>query len=421
MSESQWIDVQRSERRLKSYLPPTPVVSAHPLTQDDKGFGANNELYYKCEHMRRTGSFKERGALNFLLQMSEEQRKVGVIAASAGNHAQALAYWGRKLGVPVTVVMPTIAPLTKVKNCRTLGATVVIHGATFADARDHAGVLADEKKLLYVNGFDDPKIISGAGVAGLEILDQVPDVDVIVVPVGGGGIISGIALAVKHINPRVKIIGIESENCPSVKEALKAGKPVKVPMAVTLADGLAVPEMGENAFKIIQKLVDEVVTVPEKYISIAILHLLEREKMLLEGAGAAGVAGLFSGYLDHLKGQKVVTVLCGGNIDMTALGRVIERGLYCGGRLCQFDCAISDRPGGLARFTRLLADTGVSVKEIVQERPYVSDINICSVHVTVETRDQSHLNHMVQSMSDHGYSIMKIDDGKWDHVKLSKL
>jgi threonine dehydratase len=202
---------------------------------------------------------------------------------------------------------------------------------------------------------------------------------------------------------------------------MKAGKPVLVPTSVTLADGLAVPEMGPNSYNIISRLVDQVITIPEKSISVAILHLLEKEKMLLEGAGATGLAGFVSGKLDFLKGMKTAVVLCGGNIDITALGRVIERGLYSGGRLLQFDCAILDRPGGLAKFARLLAETGVAVKEIVQERPYVSDIHICSVHVTVEARDRAHLDHMVKFMQDHNYSILKVDDGKWDHVKVSKL
>lgn len=415
--EKDWIEVQKSERRLKSFLPPTAMLQA----RRDVGMFPSDKLFYKCEHHRRTGSFKERGALNFLLQMSEKEKKTGVIAASAGNHAQALAYWGGRLGVPVTVVMPLIAPLTKVVNCRKLGASVKLHGATFADARDHAMKLAQDYRLLYVNGFDDPKIITGAGVTGLEILDQVPDVECIIVPVGGGGIISGIALAVKHINPNIKIIGVESENCPSVKEALKAGKPVKVPMQVTIADGLAVPEINENAFGIISKLVDDVITIPEKYFSMGVLHCLEVEKMLLEGAGAAGVAGLISGQLKHLAGKKIVTVLCGGNIDMTALGRVIERGLYSSRRLFQFDCAISDRPGGLARFSSVLAGTGVTLKEIVQERPYISDTNICSVHCTCECRDGEHLDDAIKKLKDAGFSPKLVSDGKWDHVKLSKL
>jgi len=414
-----WVNVQLSKLRLSRFMHPTTMLKGRQVAGTSV-----TDLWYKCDHLRQTGSYKERGALNALLQLSENEAKLGVAAASAGNHAQALAYWGKRVGVPVTVVMPLGAPITKVENCRFLGAEVISHGKNFAEAKTEAERLCVERSLTYINGYDHPAVIAGAGTCGLEILDQLPDVDAIVVPVGGGGLLAGIALAVKRLNPKVKVIGVESEKCPSMSCALRAGKPTFTPVGVggTIADGLAVSTVGQNAFLIVQQLVDSVVTTTESSISLAILHLLETEKLLVEGGGCAGLAAIMSGKLDEeLKDKRVCTILCGGNIDMSMLGRVIERGLYSSGRMLQFDCAISDRVGGLARFISTLASTGASVKNIVQQHPFISDMGLVAVHITVETMNENHAKNMVKQMEDSGFKLKIVDEKRYNDVNISKL
>ena len=411
-----WIQIEIAKRRIGDRLPRILLRKGRPLPIE--GF----RISYKCENLQRTGSFKERGALNALLRLTKEECKVGVVAASAGNHAQALAYHGTKLNIPVTVVMPTNAPIVKVENCRALGANVVLHGRNFAEAMSMAIGLGKEKGMKYINGYDHPDVIAGAGTCGLEILQQLPDVDAVVVPCGGGGLLAGVALAIKRINPHIKVIGVESEKCPSMTAALAAGKPVYTEVrGGTIADGLAVVEVGTNAFNIVKEYVDEVIAIPEHYISIAILHLLEKEKLLCEGAGCTGLAGILSGRLNHLKGLNVTTILCGGNIDMTVLGCVIERGLYHSGRMMQFDCAISDRVGGLAKFCKCLAETKASVKEIVQERPFIADVNVCSVHLTCEVLSAEHGRAVVEGMRKSGFILKVADDKKYDDVNLHEL
>jgi threonine dehydratase len=330
------------------------------------------QVFCKFENAQRTGSFKERGARNALAQLSPDQKKRGVIAASAGNHAQALAYQGKLLGIPATVVMPQYAPLIKVTNCQRLGAEVVLHGHDFAEAKAHAHVLAAEKGLAYVDGYDDPAIIAGQGTLGLEILDQVKDVDAVIVPVGGAGLIAGVSLAIKTSRPETKVIAVEGENVASFSAALQAGKPTTIDLKPTLADGLAIPQVGANAFAIARDHVDQIVTVTEEEIAIAILRLIELEKTVVEGAGATPLAALLSGKLPALAGKRVVLPLCGGNIDPNILSRVIERGLVADGRLCRFRAVISDRPGGLAVLSKQIAAAGASINQIVHDRAFTS-------------------------------------------------
>lgn len=349
------------------------------------------DLYIKSDYQQITGSFKERGARNTLLMLSQEQRKKGVIAASAGNHALALSYHGKDLGIPVYVVMPLIAPIMKVSMCRQYGADVIVHGEDISVSKTHAMRLAKEKDLTYINGYDNPNIISGQGTMGLEIIEQVSDLDAVVIPVGGGGLIAGMAVAIKNLSPGTKIIGVESEQCSSFSSALKVGHPVHTTTGPTLADGLAVPEVGVNAFVTAKDLVDKVITVSEELIALAILRLVEVEKAVIEGAGACGLAALLSDQLPELKGKKVAIPLCGGNIDTTVLGRVLERGLAADGRLCRFVVTVSDRPGGIADLTRLLADYGASIKDIFHERAWLkSEVFHVQVKVVVETRDAEH-------------------------------
>lgn len=413
-----WIGVELARRRVSRYLPPTIMLKGRPIP------GSEIRTWYKCDHMRRTGSYKERGGLNALLCLPKDVAARGVVAASAGNHAQALAYHGGKLGIPVTVVMPVNAPFVKVQNCRGFGANVVMFGKDFDEARGEAMRLSQEKGLKYVNGFNDPDVISGAGTCGLEILDQLPSVDVILVPVGGGGLLSGIALAVKRLNPTVKVIGVESDRCPDVTMALKSGKAVYTPVGAggTIADGLAVNVVGDNCLKLIEEHVDEVVTVSEAMIAKGVLHLLEVEKLLVEGGGATALAAILSGRLDdELKGKNVVTVITGGNIDITLLGRIINQGLYASGRLHLFDVAISNRVGGLANFAVALSKTGASVKTVTQETPLVSDVHVTTLHMEVETMDEDHWSRVKAEMLSKGFVLKPYSGEKFSDVDLSKL
>ena len=392
--------IQRAYGRIKSsyFHTPTRLIEAHNVPQ---GY----DVRYKCELQHWTGSFKERGALNTLLQLKPEQMKKGVIAASAGNHALALAFHGRRLGIPVTVVMPTIAPLTKIERCQSFGARVIVQGETIAESRRVCDAMVAESGQFYVNGFDHPRIVNGAGTVGVEIMEQLPDVDAIVVPVGGAGLIAGIALAVKFRNPTVKVIAVESEACPSYSAAIAAGKPVETPVKTTIADGLHVPTVGAHSFYVSRKYVDETIVVSERHISQAVLHILENDKMVCEGAGAAGVAALLSGQLEHLRGMKTAIVLCGGNIDVTALGRVIERGLAMSKRLIRFTSTVPDRPGGLAEFAVALAKTGASVKDIMQERPIIVSNKTTILRVTIETKSAQHADQVVREMADKGFQL----------------
>ncbi|KAG5510842.1 hypothetical protein JKF63_07914 [Porcisia hertigi] len=413
-----WLSIELARRRVSRYLQPTLLIQGRPIP------GTDVRTYYKCDHMRRSGSYKERGSLNALLCLPKEKREKGVIAASAGNHALALAYHGGNLGIPVTVVMPLNAPIVKRENCKNFGANVILHGKDFGAAKEKAVHLAQEKGYTYVNGFDDLNVIAGAGTCGLEILDQLPSVDVIIVPVGGGGLLAGIALAVKKLSPKVKVIGVESERCASATCALKAGKPIYTPVGAggTVADGLAVNVVGANTFAVIREYVDSIITVPESYITRAILHMLEVEKMVVEGAGATALAAIMAGRLDaELKGKNVVTLITGGNIDIMLIGRVINQGLYASGRLHMFDVAISNRVGGIANFMTALAKTGASVRAVSQETPLVTDINVTTLHMEVETTDLEHWTSVVAMMKQSGFVLLPYSGQKYNNVDLSKL
>merc|ERR1719210_2938447 len=359
------------------------------------------DIYLK-DYMQYTGSFKERGARYTLLMLSDAQKKKGVIAASAGNHALALAYHGGQLNIPVTVCMPVVAPIMKVENCKKFGANVIIHGANIGEARERALEIGKDKGYMYINGFDHPNILAGAGTMGLEIIEQVPDVEAVVIPVGGGGLISGCAVALKTMKPHIKIIGVEPERCPSFAMALKAGTPVFTPTTPSIADGLTVPTVGCNAVATAAPLIDKMVTVSEEWVAISILRCIEMEKAVVEGGGASGVAAVLAGLLPELKGKKVVIPLCGGNIDTTILGRCLDRGLAADGRLVKFGVQISDRPGGIAELTTILFKLGVTIKDIQQERAWIKN-DIFSVEdiVVVETRDSEHAQEMLEELKKH--------------------
>ncbi len=391
-------DIEAARKRIADAVYYSPCRASIPLSEI-----TGMEIFCKFDNLQRTGSFKERGARNALAQLSADQQKRGVIAASAGNHAQALAYQGELLGIPATVVMPKFSPLVKVSNCQKLGATVVLHGRDFSEAKAHAHEIAKEKSLAYIDGYDDPAIIAGQGTMGLEIVEQTPDLEAVVIPVGGAGLIAGVSLAVKTLRPNAKIIAIEAENVASFSAALEAGKPTKIAIHPTLADGLAIPQVGSNAFQIAKPLVDLGVTVTEEEIALAILRLVELEKSVVEGAAATPLAACMSGRLRELAGKRVVLLLCGGNIDPNVLSRVIERGLVADGRLGRFTAVISDRPGGLADLAAQIASTGASIKQVVHDRAFASpDISAVNVLCTVETRNHQHLAELRALLKSRG-------------------
>lgn len=379
-------------------------------------------VFFKNEFTQHTGSFKERGARNSLLLLSREQQERGVMAASAGNHALALAWHGSQLGIPVTVFMPTVAPITKVDKCRKFGANVIIHGDHIGEAKEYALSNPEFKDLTYINGYDDPEIVAGAGTCGIEIMEQINHIDYVIVPVGGAGLIAGVSLAVKTLNPAIKVIGVEPENAASYTAATKAGHPVDVNVTSTLGDGLAVPKVGPTAFEVAKRYVDEIVTVDEKMISLSLIRLIENEHSVVEGGGAAGVAGILpGGPLDRpeLKGKNVVVLLCGGNIDITTLGRVIERGLSTDKRLIRFVATVSDRPGGIANLTSVISNTGASIKDMIHERAWLySSVDEVNVKCIVETTGHDHSEQLRKALLEAGYKKLYWEVSSTDSVAL---
>ncbi len=391
-------DIEAARARIKGAVYLSPCPHSIPLSEL-----TGMQIFCKLDNLQRTGSFKERGARNALSQLPDEQKKRGVIAASAGNHAQALAYQGKLLGIPATVVMPKHAPLIKVNNCQNLGANVVLHGRDFGEAKTRAHEIAQEKGLAYIDGYDDPAIIAGQGTSGLEILEQVPDLDAVVVPVGGAGLLAGVSLAIKSKKPATKIIAVEADHVASFSAALEAGKPTPIKMQPTLADGLAIPQVGANAFEIARSRVDRTILVSEEQIALAVLRVVELEKGVVEGAAATPLAACMSGQLPELAGKRVVILLCGGNIDPNVLSRVIERGLVADGRLSRFRAIISDRPGGLADLASQIAASGASIKQVVHDRAFAgSDVSAVHVLCTVETRHREHLRELREKLREHG-------------------
>ena len=387
--------------RLGDAVARTPCVESAALSELT---GAR--IYCKQEHLQRTGSFKERGARNALALLSAEQARRGVIAASAGNHALGLSWHGKELGIPVTVVMPRFAPLVKVARCRRFGATVVLHGDTFDEARTEADRLAAEQQLTYLHPFDDPHVIAGQGTLAFEVLEQVPDAEAVIVPVGGGGLLAGAATVLHALKPDLQIIGVEPAHAASFAAGMASGEPQRIATRFTLADGLAVAEAGRRTLAIACPLVHRMLKVGEESLALAMLRLAELEKCIIEGAGAAGLAAFLEGSLPDLAGKRVVLLLTGGNIDPLAHSRVIERGLAADGRIYRFDALISDRPGGLAHLSNVLAAAGANVTEIVHNRTFAGpDLSRVHVLCTVETRDRAHITELQQRLGESGVEL----------------
>ncbi|HVE48139.1 MAG TPA: threonine ammonia-lyase [Casimicrobiaceae bacterium] len=394
-------DVLAARERIRGGIYESPCVESIPLSQLT---GAR--VWCKLDYLQRTGSFKERGARNALLRLTPEQRKRGVIAASAGNHALGVAYHGGLLGIPVTVVMPRFAALIKVTNCRQLGASIELYGNDVIECRERAEALAGERGLTFVHPFDNENVIAGQGTMALEILEQAPSVEAIVVPVGGAGLIAGIGTVVKSMSPKVEIVGVEPEHAASLTAALARKGPTTVKLDPTLADGLAVAKVGASSFAIAREVVDRVVTVDEASIALAILRLIELEKSVVEGAGATPLAAFIADKLPELAGRNVVLTLCGGNIDTNMLGRVLDVGLVADGRFTRFTVSVADRPGGLARLTAVIAEAGASVHELAHDRAF-SGPNLSEVRVVcvVETTGPDHVKSLHDALRGAGFAI----------------
>ncbi|TVP78190.1 MAG: threonine ammonia-lyase [Gemmatimonadales bacterium] len=397
-------DVQAARTRVRDQLTLTPLTRSR--TFEDL---VRSRLHFKFENRHRTGSFKERGAINRLLHLTEEEKARGVITASAGNHAQAVAFHATRMGIPATVVMPETTPLIKVTNTRRHGAEVILHGQRFSEAIEESRRLEEERGLVMIHAYDDELVIAGQGTMGLEILEQLPEVDTVVIPLGGGGLIGGTALAVRSLKPDVRFVGVEVEAAPSAYRSRQEGQVVAIETSETLADGIAVKRVGDRTFPLIEEFVDEIVLVKEEPIARAILHLLEREKTVVEGAGAAGLAALISGRIQVEPDENVVAVLCGGNIDVNMLSRIIDRGLVDDGRLARLRITVRDRPGSLARLTDLVARAGANVLEVVHQRAF-ADISVGEVEIIMhlETRGRDHVEEILHLMANRGLEVVEV-------------
>lgn len=367
-----------------------------------------NSIFLKLDNQQRTGAFKERGALNKLLTLSQEERNRGVIAASAGNHAQGVAYHAGRHGIRAHIYMPLTTPLTKVSATRGYGADVILHGANYDEAYEEALQRGRRDHLTLVHAFDDDAVIAGQGTLGLEILQQQPEIEAIVAPIGGGGLIGGIACAVKETIPRVEVFGVQPARLPSMKVAIAEGHPVTLSPAATIADGIAVRRAGDRTLPLVQKYVDDIVTVDEEEIANAILLLLEREKTLAEGAGAAAIAALLNHKLP-LAGKKVAVLVCGGNIDVTLLSRIIERGLVKDGRLVRLRVHLPDYPGALHKLTGILAQHRANIVETSYDRAYYGvNLGDTAIDITMETRGPDHIAELLSALGAAGYAHERV-------------
>lgn len=384
---------------LKPVARKTDLIYAPKLSTDF-------DMYLKTENLQLTGSFKLRGAYNKISQLSEEERKAGIIACSAGNHAQGVALAASRMGIRAVVCMPDGAPISKVEATKALGAEVCLVKGAYDDAYAYACKLQQETGMTFIHPFNDDEVIAGQGTIGLEILDQLPEVDAVICAIGGGGLISGVACAIKKLNPKLKVYGVQAENAPSMRDSLAAGETVTLDTVATFADGIAVKHPGDTTFEMVKKYVDEVVTVSEDEIAAAILALMEKQKLVAEGAGAVPVAAAMFGKLP-IQGKKVVCIISGGNIDVNILSRVITRGLLTAGRNCMLTIALEDKPGQLLGVSQIVSDCGANVVGVTHER---SDANMpvasCFLKLSLETRDFEQIALVRRKLTEAGFHIV---------------
>jgi threonine dehydratase len=396
-------DIEAARARIATAIYQSPCAYSETFSR-----AARNRVYLKLENLQMTGSFKERGALNKLLTMSDADRARGVMAASAGNHAQGLAYHATRLGIRARIFMPLTTPLIKVSATRGYGAEVVLAGANYDEAYAEATARCAEEGWVFVHPFDDEAVIAGQGTLGLEILAQFPYLEAVVVPVGGGGLVGGVACALKEVNPKVRVIGVQSARLPSMRAALDGGAPITIAAATTIADGIAVRRAGAHTVPLVRRYVDDLVTVDEEEIAAAILFLLEREKTIAEGAGAAAVAALLQ-HKTGLDGKKVVAVVGGGNIDVNFLARIIERGLVKDGRLTRMRVRIRDFPGALHELTGICARLRANILSIGHDRAYFGVLlGETAVDLSLETRGPEHIAEIVSALEQSGYTFERV-------------
>lgn len=381
------------------------TVARHPKLIGVTKINPDAQIYLKPENLQYTGSFKLRGAYYKISQLSDEEKARGVIACSAGNHAQGVALGAAHNGIKATICLPAGAPISKIEATKALGAEVVMVPGVYDDAYRRALELQKEHGYTLVHPFDDPLVIAGQGTIGLEIIEEMPDVDAVIVPVGGGGLISGVAFTIKTIKPNVKIYGVQAEGAPSMVKSLVDNQRTKLDAVSTIADGIAVKEPGENTFELCRKYVDEIVTVTDDEVAAAILTLIEQQKLVAEGAGAVSVAAAMFNKVP-VKGKKVVCLVSGGNIDVTSLNRVITRGLVKNGRDCTISIVLSDKPGQLSKVCSVIGDLGANILSVEHKRNSSNtEINGCKLHIEMETRNHDHILQIKQTLRDTGFTV----------------
>ena len=399
-------DVLAARERLRDQVYYSPCARSEMLSKL-----TGQQVYLKLENLQMTGSFKERGALNRLSLLTREEAARGVVAASAGNHAQGVAHHATRLGIRSIIVMPLATPLVKVTATREFGAEVVLHGANYDEAYVEARRLCESEGMVFVHPFDDPAVMAGQGTIALEMMEQIAGLEAVIVPIGGGGLIGGIACAIKETNPNIRVIGVETARLPSMIDAIAAHHPVTIDASTTIADGIAVRRAGTITYPVVEKYVDEIVTVEEDEIASAILVLLEREKTLAEGAGAAALAALLQGKtsLSNRKGVRVGVLVCGGNIDVTLLARIIERGLVQDGRMILLRIHLLDKPGALADLTQLIAKHRVNIVNTLYNRAYYGvNLGDTAIDITLETRGREQVAELLTALTEAGYRHSRV-------------
>jgi threonine dehydratase len=395
-------DIEKAKEVLADVIRITDIINS-PI--NDLG---NSEVYLKLENLQRTGSFKLRGAYNKINNLTPEQKQKGVIASSAGNHAQGVAMAAQMFGIKATIVMPETAPLAKVSATKSYGAEVVLNGFVYDDAYAKAVEIQEKTGATFIHPFNDPDVIAGQGTVALEILEEVPDADAILVPIGGGGLISGIAIAAKAIKPEIKIIGVEAANAPSMQKSMKNNEIVTLESAATIADGIAVKTPGDLTYQIVKQYVDDFVTVEEDEIAKAMLLLLERFKLVTEGSGAVPMAAVINGSL-NMPGKKVVAVISGGNIDVNLLSRIIDKGLAKAGRKTELTTVLPDRPGSLQNMLKIISEMGSNIVEIHHNRINNEvELNKSRVDLIIETQDNTHLEKLIGELQRNDYKVRKL-------------
>ena len=395
--------IREARERIRDSIYLSPFVRSETFSKL-----TGNSIFFKLDHLQMTGAFKERGALNKILLLTDEERQRGVIAASAGNHAQAVAYHATKRGIAAEICMPLTTPITKVSATRGYGAEVVLVGANYDEACHEAMRRCHEGNLTFIHPFDDEAVIAGQGTIGLEMLEVNSDLDAVIVPVGGGGLIAGVACAVKETNPKIKVIGVQTSKLPSMKAALEQHKLVTLPANKTIADGIAVRRAGDVTFPLAEKYVDDVVTVDDEEIANAILAMLEKEKTLTEGAGAVGAAAVLNDKIP-MRGKNVGVLISGGNIDVTLLSRIIERGLVKDGRLLRIRIHLPDHAGALQRLTTVIAEHKANIIETRHDRAYYGVVlGDTVIDITMETRGPDHIAEIEAALDAAGYAHERV-------------